>query len=62
MIPITIKDIITRLNCSEAYAQKFMSLCNFDQALIRSELARQIHKRETTPAMIINKPMEVGSV
>lgn len=62
MMPITIKDIITRLNCSEAYAQKFMSLCNFDQALIRSELARQIHKRETTPAMIINKPMEVGSV
>ncbi len=62
MILITVNDIVTRLNCSETYAQKFMSLCNFDQALIRSELARQIHKRETTPAMIINKPMEVGSV
>ncbi len=62
MMPITIKDIITRLNCSEAYAQKFMSLCNFDQALIRKELARQIHKRETTPAMIINKPMEVVTI
>lgn len=49
MILISVKDIMTRLNCSEAYAQKFMSLCNFDQSLIRSELARQIHKRETTP-------------
>ena len=62
MMPITVKDIITMLNCSEAYARKFMSLCNFDQALIRSELARQIHKRETTPAMIINKPMEVVTI
>lgn len=62
MMPITVKDIITRLNCSEAYARKFMSLCNFDQAIIRSELARQIHKRETTPAMIINKPMEVVTI
>lgn len=62
MIPITVEDIITRLNCSEVYARKFMSLCNFDQALIRSELARQIHKRETTPAMIITKPMEVASI
>lgn len=62
MIPITVKDIIIRLNCSEAYARKFMSLCNFDQALTRSELARQIHKRETTPAMIINKPMEVVTI
>lgn len=62
MILITVKDIVTRLNCSEAYARKFMSLCNFDQALIRSELARQIHKRETTPAMIINKPMEVATI
>lgn len=62
MILISVKDIMTRLNCSEAYAQKFMSLCNFDQALIRSELARQIHKRETTPAMIINKPMEVATI
>lgn len=62
MMPITVKDIMTRLNCSEAYAQKFMSLCNFDQALIRKELARQIHKRETTPARIINKPVEVVSI
>ncbi|MFU1768763.1 hypothetical protein ACM3BN_06615 [Mammaliicoccus sciuri] len=62
MMPLTVKDIITRLNCSETYAQKFMSLCNFDQALIRSELARQIHKRETTPAMIINNPMEVATI
>lgn len=62
MMPITVKDIITRLNCSEAYARKFMSLCNFDQTLIRSELARQIHKRETTPAIIINKPMEVATI
>ena len=58
MMPITVKDIITRLNCSEAYARKFMSLCNFDQVLIRSELARQIHKRETTPAITINNPLE----
>ncbi|MEB8129694.1 hypothetical protein [Mammaliicoccus sciuri] len=62
MILISVKDIIIRLNCSEAYAQKFMSLCNFDQALIRKELARQIHKRETTPAIIINKPMEVVTI
>lgn len=62
MMPITVKYIITRLNCSEAYAQKFMSLCNFDQALIRKELARQIQKRETTPAIIINKPMEVVTI
>ena len=62
MMPITVEDIMQRLNCSEAYARKFMSLCNFDQALIRSELARQIHKRETTPAMIINKPMEVVTI
>lgn len=62
MMPITVNDIVTRLNCSEAYARKFMSLCNFDQALIRSELARQIHKRETTPAMIINKPVEVATI
>lgn len=62
MMPITVKDIVTRLNCSEAYARKFMSLCNFDQALIRKELARQIHKRETTPAIIINKPMEAVSI
>ncbi|MBV5103411.1 hypothetical protein [Mammaliicoccus sciuri] len=62
MVLITVKDIMTRLNCSEAYAQKFMSLCNFNQALIRSELARQIHKRETTPAIIINKPMEVVTI
>ncbi|MFU1789045.1 hypothetical protein ACM3BL_09885 [Mammaliicoccus sciuri] len=62
MMPITVKDIITRLNCSEAYARKFMSLCNFDQVLIRSELARQIYKRETTPAIIINKPMEVVTI
>ncbi|MCJ1763159.1 hypothetical protein MT414_14160 [Mammaliicoccus sciuri] len=59
MIPITVEDIMERLNCSEAYAQKFMRLCHFDESLIRSELARQIHKRETTPAIIINKPMEV---
>lgn len=62
MILISVKDIMTRLNCSEAYAQKFMSLYNFDQSLIRSELARQIHKRETTPAIIINKPMEVVTI
>ena len=62
MILISVKDIMTRLNCSEAYAQKFISLCNFDQSLIRSELARQIHKRETTPAIIINKPMEVVTI
>lgn len=62
MILISVKDIMTRLNCSEAYTQKFMSLCNFDQSLIRSELARQIHKRETTPAIIINKPMEVVTI
>ncbi|MEB6292238.1 hypothetical protein [Mammaliicoccus sciuri] len=62
MILMTVNDIVTRLNCSEAYARKFMSLCNFDQALIRSELARQIHKRETTPAMIINKPVEVATI
>lgn len=62
MILISVKDIMTRLNCSEAYARKFMNLCNFDQALIRSELARQIHKRETTPAIIINKPMEVVTI
>lgn len=62
MVLITVKDIMTRLNCSEAYAQKFMSLCHFDQSLIRSELARQIHKRETTLAMIINKPTEVATI
>ncbi|MGY0683434.1 hypothetical protein ACW7DJ_02170 [Mammaliicoccus sciuri] len=62
MILISVKDIMTRLNCSEAYAQKFMSLCNLDQSLIRSELARQIHKRETTPAIIINKPMGVVTI
>ncbi len=62
MILITVKDIVTRLNCSEAYAQKFMSLCNYDQELMRGELARQIHKRETTPAIIINKPMEVVTI
>ncbi len=62
MIPITVNDIVTRLNCSEAYARKFMSLCNFDQTLIRKELARQIHKRETTPAIIINKSMEVITI
>ncbi|MCJ1763131.1 hypothetical protein MT414_14020 [Mammaliicoccus sciuri] len=62
MIPITVEDIVAQLNCSEAYARKFMSLCNFDQSLIRKELARQIHKRETTPAIIINKPMEVASI
>lgn len=55
---ITIKTIISRLNCSEVYAQKFMSMCNFDQSIIKQELARQIHKRETTPAITINKPME----
>ncbi len=62
MIPITVNDIVARLNCSEVYARKFMSLCNFDQALIRKELAIQIHKRETTPAIIINKPMEVATI
>lgn len=62
MMPITVKDIVARLNCSEVYARKFMSLCNFDQALIRKELAIQIHKRETTPAIIINKPMEVATI
>ncbi len=55
---ITIQKLIERLNCSEVYAHKFMSMCNFDQTLIRQELARQIHKRETTPAITINKPME----
>lgn len=62
MMPITVEDIMQRLNCSEAYARKFMSLCNFDQSLIRKELAIQIHKRETTPAIIINKPMEVTTI
>lgn len=55
---ITIKTIISRLNCSEVYARKFMSMCNFDQSIIKQELARQIHKRETTPAITINNPLE----
>ncbi|WP_426366340.1 hypothetical protein [Mammaliicoccus lentus] len=55
---ITIQKLIERLNCSEVYARKFMSMCNFDQDLIRKELQRQIHKRETTPAITINKPLE----
>ena len=55
---ITIQKLIERLNCSEVYARKFMSMCNFDQDLIRKELQRQIHKREITPAITINKPLE----
>ena len=55
---ITIQKLIERLNCSEVYARKFMSMCNFDQDLIRGELQRQIYKRETTPAITINKPLE----
>lgn len=62
MILITVKDIINRLNCSEVYARKFMSICNFDQDLIRKELQRQMHKRETTPAITINKPLEEVSI
>lgn len=59
---ITIQKLIERLNCSEVYARKFMSMCNFDQVLIREELQRQIHKRETTPAITINKPLEEVSI
>lgn len=59
---ITIQKLIERLNCSELYARKFMSMCNFDQDLIREELQRQIHKRETTPAITINKPLEEVSI
>lgn len=55
---ITIQKLIERLNCSEIYARKFMIMCNFDQDLIREELQRQTHKRETTPAITINKPLE----
>ena len=59
---ITIQKLIERLNCSEVYARKFMSMCNFDQDLIREELQRQIYKRETTPAITINKPLEEVSI
>ncbi|MCJ0969778.1 hypothetical protein [Mammaliicoccus sciuri] len=62
MIPITVEDIMERLNCSEQRARLFFKWYGHNQEKIQRELAIQEHKQRTTPAMIINKPVEVVSI
>lgn len=62
MKPITVEDIMQRLNCSEQRARLFFKWYGNDQVKIQRELAIQEHKQRTTPAIIINKPMEVVTI
>lgn len=62
MIPITVEDIMERLNCSEQRARLFFKWYGDNQEKIQRELAIQEHKQRTTPAMIINTPMEVATI
>lgn len=62
MIPITVEDIVARLNCSEQRARLFFEWYGDNQEKIQRELAIQEHKQRTTPAMIINKPVEVATI
>lgn len=58
MIPITVEDIMERLNCSEQRARLFFKWYGDNQEKIQRELAIQEHKQRTTPAMIINNHEE----
>lgn len=62
MILITVEDIMERLNCSEQRARLFFKWYGDNQEKIQRELAIQEHKQRTTPAIIINKPMEVATI
>ncbi|PTJ81271.1 hypothetical protein BUZ84_06880 [Mammaliicoccus sciuri] len=59
---ITIKEIQRRLNCSEERAKLFFKWYGNDYEKIYDELAFQEYKLKNTPAIIINKPMEVVTI